>query len=58
MNENEEKFVNYRLYCPKCTHYALNGTDEPCNECLTYPTNVNSHKPVKYKAKESNDVTD
>lgn len=53
MNENEEKFVNFRLYCPKCKHYELNGEDEPCNECLTYPVNTNSHKPVKYKEKES-----
>jgi hypothetical protein len=52
MNADREKFVNFRLYCPKCEHYEVAQDAEPCNECLHYPTNVESEKPVKYKEKE------
>ena len=52
MNENGEKFVNFRIYCPKCKHYEVAQDEEPCNECLTNPVNVNSIKPVKYEEKE------
>lgn len=52
MNSNREKFVNFRLYCPKCAHYAVPQDQEPCNECLEYPVNVESEKPVNYKEKE------
>lgn len=53
MNDNHEKFVNFRLYCPKCAHYEASPDDEPCNECLTNPVNVESEKPVMYKEKEN-----
>ncbi len=49
MNADREKFVNFRLYCPKCKHYEVPQDKEPCNECLHYPTNVESEKPVKYE---------
>ena len=52
MNENGEKMVNFRLYCPKCKHYTVAQEDEPCNECLDNPMNVYSEKPVKYEQKE------
>lgn len=53
MNDNHEKLVNFRLYCPKCQHYQVPQDEEPCNECLTYPANVESEKPVMYKEKEN-----
>ena len=53
MNENREKFVNFRLYCPKCKHYEVAQDEEPCNECLENPVNIESEKPVKY-AERSN----
>lgn len=54
MNADGEKFVNFRLYCPKCKYYDLKQDEEPCNECLENPTNQYSTKPVMYKEKESN----
>lgn len=52
MDENGQKFCNFRLYCPKCAHYEVPQEEEPCNECLGCPTNTHSEKPVNYKPKE------
>lgn len=43
------KEVYFNVYCQTCEHANKKGTDDPCNECLANPANVNSHKPVKYK---------
>ena len=51
--ENHYKFVNFERYCPECQHKTLKEDDHPCDECLTYPTNVDSHKPVFWKEKSS-----
>ena len=49
--ENKNKIVNFQEYCHKCKHVDCAGDQEPCNECLSNSTNVNSHKPVKYEEK-------
>lgn len=49
---NEYKEVHYWDYCPTCKHKKKKAVDEPCNECLDNPTNLYSHKPVKYEEKE------
>lgn len=50
---NDKKEVFFDVYCPSCEHRKTNEQEEPCNECLTYFTNDNSHKPVNYKEKET-----
>lgn len=51
--ENHIKIVDFDQYCDKCKHYApdLFGNEEPCNECLTNPMNIDSRRPVKYEEK-------
>lgn len=51
MNEPKLKIVHFHKYCPTCAHFECKQTDEPCNECLNNPGNVDSHKPVKYEEK-------
>lgn len=46
-----EKEVYFGEYCKKCKHNALKEEEEPCDECLRYPVNQYSHKPVKYEEK-------
>ena len=53
MSESREKIVDFRLYCPMCANYEVKQDEEPCNECLTYPVNTDSRKPVKFKEKEN-----
>ena len=50
--ETDTKEVNYRAYCPKCKHYELKETEEPCNECLSQGYNYNSVKPVRFEQKD------
>lgn len=44
-----KKEVYFFQYCPKCKHYAEDEGEDPCNECLTYPSNEDSHKPINYE---------
>lgn len=50
--QSKDKIVAFHEYCYKCKHRDLYGYEEPCNECLNNPTNVNSRKPVKYEEDE------
>lgn len=55
--QNAEHFVEYEKYCETCMFRDLkkneNGDEpEPCNECLTYPVNTDSRKPIKYIKRE------
>jgi len=47
-----EKMVDFYKYCPLCVHQELTDIEEPCTECLAYPVNQDSHKPIMFKAKE------
>lgn len=45
------KFVDFHKYCETCIHGNLDESEEPCNECLHYPTySEETKKPLKYKA--------
>ena len=53
MEERYTKIVDYATYCPKCKHKDVNETDDPCNECLTYPVRTDgSRKPAFYKEED------
>lgn len=43
------KEVYFHQYCSSCIHKDVDEKDDPCDECLTYPSNENSHKPINYK---------
>lgn len=47
-----DKEVYFNEYCKKCKHEKLPEDETPCDECLTYPFNVESHKPIKFEEKE------
>jgi hypothetical protein len=52
--ENEEyKEVYFHLFCPDCKHRKTPMTDGPCDECLSNPTNLHSHKPVNWTRDEN-----
>lgn len=38
----------YFEYCKTCKYKDLDEAEEPCNECLTFPVNIDSRKPIKY----------
>lgn len=48
----QEKEVYFNIYCETCKHQFSPEVEEPCNECLENGVNIDSHKPVKWEAKE------
>lgn len=53
MDHQAYKEVYFHEYCKKCKHRKVANTEEPCNECLGEPLNLNTHRPVKYEEKET-----
>ena len=51
MNEDTYKEVYFDQYCKTCENYETLEEKEPCCSCLSEPTNLYSHKPVRYKEK-------
>lgn len=56
MMENPYKHVAFDEWCNSCVHRNVEETEEPCNECLTNPVNLYSHKPVNYEKKGGHDA--
>lgn len=52
--EYSTKEVWFNLYCQTCQHNKKDATEDPCNHCLAYPVNENSHKPVDWKKDGNN----
>ena len=48
------KEVYFNEYCSKCKYKDTLESDDPCDECLTNPSNIDSHKPINFK--ENNDI--
>ena len=53
--EYEYKEVYFHEYCKKCEHKDVEDIKDPCNECLSEPYNLHSHKPVNYKPIKNNE---
>lgn len=49
MDYQAYKEVYFHEYCKTCRHRDVKNTDTPCDECLSEPTNWNTHRPVKYE---------
>lgn len=45
------KEVDFAKYCKTCKFSELPEYEDPCDDCLMYPVNENSHKPVKWEEK-------
>lgn len=52
MNNDGYKEVRYDVYCPQCKHEKESMDADTCNACLEEPTNLYSHKPVKFEPKK------
>lgn len=46
--ENVYKEVYFNKYCQTCKNKDVKESDDPCDECLSQPVNLYSHKPVNY----------
>ena len=53
MDYQSYKEVYFHEYCKTCKYKDLKESEEPCDECLSGATNLNTHRPVYYKKKET-----
>ena len=51
--EENLKEVPYDLYSPTCLYQNNAEHEEPCHDCLNEPIRYFSHKPYRWKGKES-----
>ena len=51
--EENEKEVYYHEYCKKCKYRKKKEDEDPCNDCLAQPWNVDSHKPINFKEEKN-----
>jgi len=49
---NDYKEVLYNEYCVKCKYKDLEEHEHPCDECMSEPVNLWSHRPVKFEEDE------
>jgi hypothetical protein len=49
MDSTGMKEVYFDKYCKSCKHSSVAEDSNPCNECLSEPTLVYSHKPLRYE---------
>ena len=47
-----DKIVDFHKYCKTCEFKNFSEADQPCDECLSNPTNTYSQKPTCYKPNE------
>lgn len=50
--DSEYKEVYFDKYCSTCKHKPVKDDEEPCDECLSEPINLYSHKPIKWEEDE------
>ena len=53
-----EKIVDFEMYCPLCKYYKDPETVVPCHECLIMAVNIDSHRPVYFEWRKSNETSD
>lgn len=50
--DSHEKEVYFGEYCKKCIHEKEPEDSDACNDCLNNPSNIDSHKPIRFKARK------
>lgn len=49
---DNEKIVEFDKWCSTCKHKDKKEHESPCDECLSVPARMNSHKPERYVEKQ------
>lgn len=49
--QDDYREVRFDIYCETCKHKEKKENEEPCDECLEDPINLNTEKPVRWKEK-------
>lgn len=54
--EEYYKEVYFGEYCKTCKYSETPEVEMPCNECLDYPVNLYSHRPINWKGAKGYEV--
>ena len=46
------KEVFFNIWCKKCEHFGKKEDEEPCDDCLNFGFNEDSHQPLYWKDKD------
>lgn len=52
MDDQAYKEVYFHEYCKSCNHEKRKEHEDPCAECMSESTNLNTHRPTRYEKKE------
>ena len=47
-----DREVRFDIWCQTCKNQKTPEEDDPCRECLNYPANQYSEKPINWEEKE------
>lgn len=50
--EEDYREVYFGEYCKTCKYEKTPEVEMPCNECLDYPVNLYTNRPINWKEKE------
>lgn len=50
--EVKDHIVQFDKYCKDCKYFEVFESEDPCDDCLSQPTNQNSYRPVRFVKKE------
>lgn len=50
--EIREHIVDFNTYCQNCKFKDKKDHEDPCDTCLSMPTNTNSRKPYYFEQKK------
>lgn len=53
-----DKEVYFHKYCKYCQFGTQDESADPCWDCLQYPSNTESHKPVYFRPKDGMSMDD
>ena len=48
MEQSKKRIVSF-LFCRHCVNKAKKESDEPCDDCLENPVNVDSRRPIHFE---------
>ena len=49
--DDNYKEVYFHEYCKTCKYEKTEESEDPCHDCLNEPSNIDSHKPVRWEEK-------
>ena len=50
--DNQYKFVDFKMYCPRCKYRNRDENQKPCCDCMEVGARENSHVPECWEGEQ------